>query len=254
MALSLATTGALADEQRIALVIGNGAYDDAPLANTVNDARLMAATLRRVGFEVIERTDVDQAALKRLIQTMGDRLIEAGEDSVSLFYYAGHGVQVGGENYLIPIGARIGRESDVDIEAVSASAVLRTFEFADNAINIVILDACRNNPYRRSFRSPARGLALMQAMRGALVAYSTAPGNVAADGDGLNSPYTKALAQAIPKPGYPIERVFKAVRVAVMQETNEQQVPWEASSLTGEFHFVRESAPERPWYRSMPDA
>ena len=228
---------ASAAELRIALVIGNGGYETAPLNNPVNDARLMAATLRGVGFEVIERIDADQKAMKRAIQEFGERLEQAGQDGVGLFYFSGHGVQVGGVNYLIPIDTSINRESDVDIEAVSANAVLGTMEFARNRLNIVILDACRNNPYARSFRSAARGLARMDAPRGTLVAYATAPGGVAFDGEGANSPYTSALAQAMQAPGLKVEEAFKQVRLSVMAETGEQQVPWEASSLTGDFYF-----------------
>ena len=235
-----------AAELRIALVIGNGGYETAPLKNPVNDARLMAATLRGAGFEVIERLDADQKAMKRAIQEFGERLEQAGQDGVGLFYFSGHGVQVGGVNYLIPIDTSINRESDVDIEAVSANAVLGTMEFARNRLNIVILDACRNNPYARSFRSATRGLARMDAPRGTLVAYATAPGGVAFDGEGANSPYTSALVQAMQAPGLKVEEVFKQVRLSVMAETGEQQVPWEGSSLTGDFYFNPGAAAAAP--------
>ena len=232
------TNGASA-QQRIALVVGNGAYTNVgALPNPPNDARLIANTLRSLSFDVIEHIDVDQKTLKRAVSEFGDKLEAAGKDAVGLFYYAGHGVQVRDENFLIPVNADIEREKDVDIESVSVNAVLDNMAFAGNRLNIVILDARRNNPYKAGFRSAARGLAKMQATKGTLVAYATAPGDVAADGTGRNSPYSAALAAAMRKPGVPVERVFKMVRVSVQQQTNEEQTPWESSSLTGDFYFV----------------
>ncbi len=175
-------------EPRVALVIGNSAYPEIPLANPANDARLMAETLRGLGFEVIERIDVDQRTMKFAIVEFGDRLEKAGKDAVGLFFYAGHGLQVNGDNYLVPIGSAIRREKHVAIEAVSAGWVLEQMEFAGNRMNFVVLDACRNNPLTRRFRSRARGLARMDAPHGSLVAYSTAPGAVARDGNRANSP------------------------------------------------------------------
>ena len=227
-----------ASERRVALVIGNSAYEDSPLANPVNDARLMAETLRGLGFEVIERTDADQKEMKLAIFELGDRLEAAGKDAVGLFFYAGHGVQVDGQNYLIPLNAQISRERHVAIEAVGASWVLGQMEFAGNRVNFVILDACRNNPLTRGFRSQLRGLARMDAPTGSLVAYSTGPGDVAVDGDGTNSPYTLALSQVMQTPGLPAEKVFKLVRDAVREETKGEQTPWEESSMTGaDFYF-----------------
>ena len=243
VALFLATFGAAdsvaaATEQRVALVIGNSAYADSPLANPANDARLMAETLRGLGFDVIERTDANQKEMKLAIFEFGDRLEAAGKDAVGLFYYAGHGVQVDGQNYLIPLNAEISKERHVAIEAVGAGWVLSQMEFAGNRVNFVILDACRNNPLTRGFRSQVRGLAKMNAPTGSLVAYSTGPGDVAADGDGANSPYTLALAQAMQLPGLPAEKVFKLVRDAVREATNDEQTPWEESSMTGaDFYF-----------------
>ena len=156
---------------------------------------------------------------------------------MGLFYYAGHGVQARGENYLIPTGAVINRESDLKIEGVSANEILNTLSYADNRLNIVILDACRDNPYSRSFRTEEQGLARMDAPRGTLVAYATAPGSVSADGKGDNSPYTLALAAEMKVPGIVAEQVFKQARVEVMARTKGAQVPWEESSLTGDFYF-----------------
>jgi uncharacterized caspase-like protein len=224
-------------ERRIALVIGNANYQGAPLRNPVNDARSMAEVLEDAGFEVRVQVNLTQAEMKRAIQDFGRRLDVAGDDAVGLFYFAGHGVQVDGTNYLIPVGASIAREPDVDIESVNASSVLSMMEYSKNKLNIVILDACRNNPFKRSFRSAAGGLARMDAPIGSLVAYATAPGSVAADGGGANGLYTEELVRAIRVPGRRIEEVFKTSRVAVLLRTEEQQVPWESSSLTGDFYF-----------------
>ena len=216
-----------AAEPRVALVIGNSAYAVAPLANPANDARLMAATLRNLGFEVMERIDADQKTMKYAIIEFGERLDQAGSDAVGLFFYAGHGLQVKGENFLVPLNAQIDKESHVAIEAVSAFWVLGEMEFASNRVNFVILDACRNNPLARSFRSGTRGLARMDAPRGSLIAYSTGPGDVAADGAGANSPYTLALSQAMQTPGIPAEKMFKLARDRVLEETGGVQTPWE---------------------------
>lgn len=244
-----------AAEMRIALVIGNGAYDNFPsLANPPNDARLMAATLREIGFEVIEAIDLDQLDMKRSIQEFGRQLEAAGEDTVGLFYFAGHGVQANGVNYLIPVAARIEREPDLEIEAIPLDWVLLQAESAGNRMNMLILDACRDNPISRSVRSARRGFTAVDAPRGTLIAYATSPGDVALDGTGRNSPYTEALATTIRQPGLVAETAFRTVRVKVMEATDERQVPWENSSLTGEFYFnpagetalaaLEETAPE----------
>lgn len=224
-------------ENRIALVIGNATYDDAPLANPKNDAELMTATLQRVGFEVTTLIDADQRAMKRAMIAFGRKL--RGSDDVGLFYYAGHGMQVDGENFLIPVDAVIGDELEVPIEGVSINEFLRTMQRASSRINIVILDACRNNPFARSFRSATRGLARVDAPSGTYVAYATSPGAVAYDGNTGNSPYTTALSHAITQPGVPIEQVFKTARRAVLTATKDQQVPWETSSITGQFYFQK---------------
>ena len=231
-----------AAETRIALVIGNSNYPSGPLPNPVNDARLMGEALGNMGFEVINRRDADQTSMKRAIQEFGARLEKAGPAAVGLFYYAGHGAQLNGRNYLVPVNARIERESDLDIEAVSADWVLEQMRYARNNLNIVILDACRNNPFARGSRSVDHGLAVMDAPAGILIAYSTAPGSVAADGNGRNSPYTDALVRSMRTFNEPVEQIFKHTRVAVMNASDGRQIPWEASSLTGDFYF---SAPRR---------
>jgi len=191
--------------------------------------------------------------MKRAIKAFGNRLEAGGKGAVGLFYYAGHGVQVGGENYMIPVDVEIQDEDDVDIEAVFANAVLANMAYAGNRLNIIVMDACRNNPFRRSFRAVSRGLARMDASKGTLIAYATAPGEVAADGSGDNSPYTKALAKAMLTRGLTVERVFKEVRNDVVVAIKNNQVPWEASSLTGRISILVETAarnlypaPKRP--------
>jgi len=237
----LVATATHAAETRIALVIGNSDYASGPLPNPANDAKLIGDELINLGFDVIARRNADQTAMKRAIQEFGARLEKAGPDSVGLFYYAGHGVQLNGRNYLIPTTAHIEREGDVEIEAVSADWVIEQMRYARNRLNIVILDACRNNPFTRSMRSVDHGLATMDAPAGIMIAYSTAPGSVAADGTGRNSPYTEALTHAIRDLHEPVEQVFKHVRVGVMSATSGKQVPWESSSLTGDFYFAAPS-------------
>ncbi len=239
--------GAAADakaEPRIALVIGNAHYgnDLGTLPNPANDAKLMSATLKDLGFQVRTVIDGDQRMMKRAISDFGGDLTAAGQDAVGLFFYAGHGVQIAGANYLVPVKADIRREADAEIEAVDADWVLKQMQFAGNQVNIVILDACRNNPLSRSTRSAEVGLAKMDAPTGSFIAYSTAPGDVAADGSGKNSPYTTALAAAMRQPGMALEETFRSVRVRVMSDTNKHQVPWESSSLTGAFYFVPATA------------
>jgi formylglycine-generating enzyme required for sulfatase activity len=231
-----------AAETRIALVIGNSNYASGPLPNPANDAQMMADTLNTLGFEVIARRNADQNTMKRAIQEFGSRLEKGGPSAVGLFYYAGHGVQLNGRNYLIPTTAQIDREGDVEIEAVSADWVIEQMRYARNRLNIVILDACRNNPFTRSMRSVDHGLATMDAPAGILIAYSTAPGAVAMDGNGRDSPYTEALSQAMRNMHEPVEQVFKHVRVGVMGATANKQVPWESSSLTGDFYFSAASS------------
>jgi TPR repeat protein len=239
----LCAAPALAAEKRVALVIGNSAYaETGALANPRNDAALMAHTLRSVGFTVTVLLDADQTAMKRAMLEFG-RTLRAGADA-GLFYYAGHGVQVKGENFLIPVDAALSDESEVDLQAINVNDFLGVMEGSASKVNIVILDACRNNPFARSFRSASRGLAMVDAPEGSYVAFATAPGQVAADGDGGNSPYTAALAAAMIEPGMKLEETFKKARRMVIEATARQQVPWETTSVTGDFFFVpKEGAP-----------
>jgi hypothetical protein len=219
---------------RIALVIGNSNYKSAPLKNPVNDAKDMAAILKYFGFEVTLKLDIDHRIMEKSIRNFGKKLLNGG---IGLFYYAGHGTQVKGHNYLIPINSEIESEADVKFETVDAGLILGKMEDAQNDLNIIILDACRNNPFARSFRSPSLGLARMDAPKGSLIAYSTAPGSVAADGDNRNGIYTKYLLENMKRPGLKIEEILKNVRVAVVSETSSKQIPWESSSLMGDFYF-----------------
>ena len=222
------------NSQRVALVIGNSAYKDAPLTNPVNDARAIARALQESGFAVISRENIDQGGMLSALREFGDRLRGGG---TGLFYYAGHGMQIKGRNYLIPVGASIEREDEVAYNAVDAQAVLDKMEAAGNVANIMILDACRNNPFTRSTRSGQAGLAQMDAPVGTLVAYATSPGAVASDGSGSNGLYTQHLLTAIRQPGNKVEDVFKQVRANVRRDSQGKQVPWESTSLEGDFYF-----------------
>jgi hypothetical protein len=224
-----------AAEPRTALVIGNGSYAEAPLNNPVNDARDMAFALKQVGFDVIPGENLTRADMLRAIEDFGNRLKRGG---VGLFYFAGHGMQVKGENYLIPVQAKIQKELDVEVEAVQLARVLNEIDAAKNRLNVVILDACRNNPFARSFRSGSRGLGSVEAPTGTLIAYATSPGNTASDGIGRNGLYTEGLLSAMRTPGLKIEDVFKLVRTQVRQKSGGNQIPWESSSVEGDFYFI----------------
>lgn len=230
---------------RLALIIGNSEYGTSGLSrlpNPVNDAQAVADALEEFGFEVFVIKDADQRVMKRAIVSFGERLRDAGAQATSLFFYAGHGIQSRGVNYLVPVGAKIRAESDVDIESVAAEAVLAQMEEAGTKTNIVILDACRNMPLARAFRSAGGGLAPMDAPNGTFIAYSTAPGSVAEDGVGQNSPFVTALLENIRRPGEPIEAIFRDVRRTVLTVTEGHQRPWDASSLIAPFYFGQASA------------
>nr|WP_291730313.1 caspase family protein [Leisingera sp. F5] len=231
-------------EERLALVIGNSAYGSVPsLDNPVRDARLIAQTLEGLGFDVTLAADAKQIEMKRAIGQFGRKLRGAGEDATGLFYYAGHGVQSFGSNYLLPVDVALADAADLDLMAVEAQSVLRQMASARNRTNIVILDACRNNPFEAVADLNASGLAEMKAPTGTFLAYATAPGDVALDGTGENSPFTEALAREIVVPGAPVEQVFKQVRRAVLEQSGGGQTPWDTSSLVSDFVFA-EGEPE----------
>ena len=243
LVLQQAARPAAAQEQRVALVIGNNAYKDAPLTNPVNDARAIADALRASGFAVTLRTDITHRDFLVALREFGDALRKGG---VGVFYFAGHGMQIKGRNYLVPAGATIEREDEVAYAAVDAQAVLDKMEAAGNTTNLMILDACRNNPFARSFRSSVQGLAQMDAPVGTLVAFATSPGSVASDGTGQNGLYTQHLLKAMRQPGIKVEDVFKQTRAAVRRDSQGKQIPWESTSMEGDFYFVQAAPPPPP--------
>jgi hypothetical protein len=229
----LLSVPALAAE-RVALVVGNSSYEHVPaLDNPINDAKLMAETLRGLGFTLVgdaAQLNLDKAAFDKAVQEFGTKL--QGAD-VGLFYYAGHGLQVRGANYLVPINANPTREADVDFQMLDAALILRQMEGSGTRLNLVILDACRNNPFGgRGLRASGGGLVQMQAPEGTLISYATQPGNV-------DSPYTKALAATMRTPGLDIFQTFNAVGLQVKRVTGGSQQPWVASSpIEGTFSFA----------------
>ena len=236
-------------ESRIALVIGNAAYRSAPLRNPVNDAQAVAAALKGLGFQIIVRENATQREMLAGLREFSQR---ASKSQVRLLFYAGHGVQIKGRNYLMPVDAEVQSEDDIVQKGADVTELLERLATLADGVNLIVLDACRNNPFglgtaqladSRRFRtrglgSQAAGLAPVQAPSGTLIAFSTAPGAVAIDNPSQqNSVYTRHLLAHLRTPGLPVERLFKQVRVAVAQETQQQQVPWESSSLMGEFCF-----------------
>lgn len=227
---------------RVALVIGNAHYEHAgTLKNPQNDARDMAAALNRLGFTVIDGYDLDQSAMRTKIREFSMAIEGA---AVALFYYAGHGLQVDGNNHLAPVNAKLQKEGDLDFETLPLNLVLRQME-RERRTNLVFLDACRDNPLARQLArsiktrstSVASGLAKVESGIGMLIAYATSPGNVALDGQGRNSPYTSALLNHIETPSQDIGSLMIAVRQEVLAASDGKQVPWEHSSLTGQFYF-----------------
>jgi formylglycine-generating enzyme required for sulfatase activity len=230
------TPSASPSERRVALVIGNAAYrHTAPLKNPVNDAQDIARVLKDLQFQVQLKTDATLETMADAIFTFGEQLKGGG---VGLFYYAGHGMQVKGENYLLPIDANIGREDEVKRKTINAREVLDKMDEAKSHLNLVFLDACRNNPFPRNVRAVSRGLADMIAASGTLLVFATTPDNVAEDGSGRNGTYTKHLLRYITQPGLEVGMLLRRVRTAVKDETGGRQVPWENGSIEGEFYFA----------------
>ncbi|MGD0581497.1 MAG: caspase domain-containing protein [Bacteroidales bacterium] len=224
-------------EKRIALVIGNGNYvAGMPLANPENDAKAMKSALQSVGFTVMEYENLTQSQMKKAMDDFGEKL--KGND-VGLFFYAGHGIQAKGYNYLIPVDATLKSEEEVEYDCVQADRILAKMESGGTKVNIIILDACRNNPFERSWTRSAtgRGLAFMNAPTGSLIAYATSPGSTASDGSGNNGLYTSAILESIKIPNITIIEMFQNVRNIVTQKSGKQQTPWESTSLSGNFYF-----------------
>lgn len=248
----LAGTAGAEAADRVALVIGNSAYKaQSPLANPVNDAADVGAMFRRLGFDVVEGTDLDGAGLKAKLKEFRDRL-DGG--SLALFYYSGHGVQIEGRNYLVPIDAKIDKPDDVKLETVDMDLVLQMMR-AEDRVSVVVLDACRNSPFARSLKrankggatraaeSAYGGLAEIKSSVGSVIVYATDPGNVALDGEGRNSPFTEAFLKNAPQPGLEISRMIKRVRLDVVQSTGSRQVPWDSSTLVNDVYLAG-GAPE----------
>ena len=229
-------------EQRVALVIGNSNYRNAPqLANPDNDAQSMAQFLNTAGFEVISATDLGQNDMLRVVQDFSAKVSARGPNTVAMVYYAGHGVQLAGENYLVPVDAKVTDQTELVNDSVRLVDVMSTLETIPSRMRIVILDACRNNPFP-NVNDAGRGLAIVDAPNGSIVGYSTAPGAEALDGNNGHSPYTQAFLNVAREPNVPIEQLFKRVRLAVNQTTSGAQVPWESSSLTSDFTFFGDTA------------
>jgi hypothetical protein len=233
--LTWTACGLAQSEPRVALVIGNGAYVNAgELKNPPNDAKAMADMLRKAGFEVIERENTTRRAMIEATRAWAEKLSPGG---IGLFFYAGHGVQARGANYLLPTDVVLAVEDDLRYEAIDVQDILNKLDDARVRLSLIILDACRDNPFAKSFRSTSRGLSQIDAPRGTIVAYATAPGKLAADGDGDNGVYTSELLKAMKEPGRKIQDIFEQVTDAVEHRTGNAQTPWISSSFRGDFTF-----------------
>jgi hypothetical protein len=229
-------------ENRVALVIGQSAYRSVPaLPNPANDAKAVTQMLTDSGFEVSTAADLSQSELRQQVSAFAGKVAAKGADTVALVFYAGHGLQIDGENYLVPIDVDPKREADIPIQAVRLNDILNTLTSVPSKMRILMLDACRNNPFPDISKSAGGGLAIVDAKIGApgtFLSFSTSPGAVAEDGSGANSPYTSALLSAGKEQGIPIEETFKRVRLAVNKATDGRQTPWDSSSLTEDFRFL----------------
>ena len=232
---------AASSESRVALVIGQSAYRAVPaLPNAGNDARRMAELLGSAGFAVTSAPDLSQIDMRQAISDFAAKVNASGPDTVALVFYAGHGLQIDGENYLVPVDLDPKREADVPLQAVRLNDLMNTLGALPTKMRIVMLDACRNNPFPALSGTTGHGLALVDTKAGAsgtFISYSTSPGAEAEDGNGDDSPYTTAVLSVTKEPNLPIEEAFKRIRVAVNQATEGRQIPWESSSLTADFKF-----------------
>jgi hypothetical protein len=245
-------------ENRLALVIGESAYRAVtPLPNPANDAKAISKLLGDAGFEVTTAADLSQKEMNTEVGDFAAKIAAKGPDTVALVFYAGHGLQIDGENYLVPVDVDAKREADVPLQAVRLNDVLNTLNSVPSKMRILLLDACRNNPFPALSGTAGHGLAMVDTKTGApgtFMSYSTSPGAEAEDGNGADSPYTTALLSAAREPGLPIEQAFKQVRVAVNKETDGRQTPWESSSLTEDFKFIAASGPAAANAGPMPVA
>jgi caspase domain-containing protein len=224
-------------EQRVALVIGNSNYRNVvQLTNPANDARAVSQLLNSAGFEVIQATDLGHDEMIDVLRSFSAKIAEKGPNTVALVWYGGHGVQVAGDNYLIPVDAKVNSEADLPTNGIRLVDVMATLQAVPSRMRIVMVDACRNNPFV-GLSEKTRGLAIVDAPNGSIVGYSTAPGTEAFDGQGSDSPYTNAVLKLARQPNVPVEQFFKNVRVDVNQSTDGRQTPWESSSLTSNFYF-----------------
>jgi uncharacterized caspase-like protein len=234
--------------KKVALVIGNSNYASSPLANPVNDAADMDRVLKQLGFSVILKTDAGRRDMMDALNEFGRSLVRS---EIGIFYFAGHGMQIDNTNYLIPVDARVESESDVIYEGVEAGRILGKMKDAGNRLNIVILDACRNNPFARSFRASSQGLAKMDAPPGSILAYATSPGSLAEDGSGRNGVYTGSLLKNLIDPGLTVQELFNQTGLDVMNQTAQKQVPWISSTPVPRF-FLAGSAPGDQGLRPAP--
>ena len=222
---------------KLALVIGNGKYEDSkPLTNPVNDAQAISGSLKAAGFEVTTRLDIKREEMLSTVRAYTSML--AKRQCVGLFYFAGHGAQLAWRNYLLPVDAVIDGIEDIPKQCVDLEVLIRGVRDASNPMNIIILDACRDNPFGRDFRVNEKGLSQMDAPNSTLLAYATSPGNYASDGDGVNGLYTENLLRELKVPDAKIEDVFKRVRLHVRRTSMGQQIPWESTSLEEDFYFL----------------
>src|SRR6266480_1262306 len=228
-------------ENRVALVIGQSAYRAVPaLPNAENDGKRMAELLTNAGFEVTAAPDLSQNDMRQTSSDFAAKVAASGPDTIALVFYAGHGLQIDGENYLVPIDVDPKREADIPLQAVRLNDLLNTLGALPTRMRIIMLDACRNNPFPALNQTAGHGLAIVDTKAGApgsFISYSTSPGAEAEDGSGSNSPYTTAVLSVATEPNLAIEEAFKRIRVAVNQSTDGRQIPWESSSLTSEFKF-----------------
>jgi uncharacterized caspase-like protein len=259
MLMSQSTFGAgRAETKKVAIIVGNGAYvNTSSLPNPPNDAEKISSVLKSLGFTVHTLVNATKGDLQRMQEDMPVTLKKA---HVGLFFYAGHGLQIDGENYIVPVDARFNTAGNVAEQLVSMNAVLSSME-AHTKVNLVFLDACRDNPFAdalkmqmvagrsltvdgdRQIKNVGTGLAEMKASVGTLIAYATQPGNVAEDGQGNNSPFTTGILQNIARPGKDIREILTLVRVSVLNQTDGRQIPWDHSSLTEDFFFIEPVKP-----------